>query len=70
MKKELETTYHIFERKGRRILKITYWFLMTTTYEGDLTPQLEEGIEKAAFKNEIETKEALKNSYENIKLLF
>jgi len=70
IQKELETTYHIFERKGRIILKITYWFLMTTIYEGVLTPQLEEGIEKAAFKNEIETKEALKNSYENIKLLF
>ena len=67
---ELETTYHIFERKGKVILKITYWFLMHTNYTGNLTPQKEEGIEKVEFKNNIETKEALKNTYANIRLLF
>jgi 8-oxo-dGTP pyrophosphatase MutT (NUDIX family) len=70
IEKELETTYHIFERKGKLILKITYWFLMSTTYIGKLTPQFEEGIEQVVFKNEDETVEALKNTYENIKLLF
>ena len=68
--KELETTYHIFERKDKIILKITYWFLMTTTYKGKLTPQLEEAIDQVMFKNENETEDALKNTYENIKLLF
>lgn len=67
---ELDTTYHIFERKDKIILKITYWFLMTTTYKGKLTPQLEEGIEQVVFKNKVETEDALKNTYENIKLLF
>ncbi|NOR28242.1 MAG: NUDIX domain-containing protein [Lutibacter sp.] len=67
---ELQTTYHIFKRKGKTILKITYWFLMNTNYKGNLTPQIEEGIEKVEFKNSKETKEALKNTYENIKLLF
>ena len=67
---ELQTTYHIFERKGKVILKITYWFLMHTNYIGNLTPQKEEGIEKVEFKNNIETKEALKNTYANIRLLF
>ena len=70
IEKELETTYHIFERKGKLILKITYWFLMSTTYIGKLTPQFEEGIEQVVFKKEDETVEALKNTYENIKLLF
>ena len=70
IEKELETTYHIFERKGKLILKITYWFLMSTTYTGKLTPQFEEGIEQVVFKKEDETVEALKNTYENIKLLF
>jgi ADP-ribose pyrophosphatase YjhB (NUDIX family) len=70
IEKQLQTTYHIFMRKGKTILKVTYWFLMTTTYLGKLTPQIDEGIVHVVFKNDIETKEALKNSYENIKLLF
>jgi ADP-ribose pyrophosphatase YjhB (NUDIX family) len=67
---QLETTYHIFERNGAHILKITYWFKMKTDFIGNLTPQIEEGVQQALFKNEKETSEALKNTYENIKLLF
>jgi len=67
---ELETTYHIFERNGKFIFKITYWFLMSTNYQGILIPQIEEGIDKVVFKNAQSTKKALTNSYENIKLLF
>ncbi|MBG7629991.1 MAG: NUDIX domain-containing protein [Bacteroidetes bacterium] len=67
---ELETTYHIFERKEKTIFKITYWFLMTTNYIGTLTPQIAEGIEEVVFKNQQSTEQALDNSYENIKLLF
>jgi len=70
IEKELQTTYHIFERNSKIILKITYWFLMKTTFKGKLTPQLEEGIERVAFKNVNETNNALTNTYENIKLLF
>jgi len=68
--KPLETTYHIYQEKGKTILKITYWFLMRTYFDGELTPQLEEGIEKVVFKNDAEVKSALENTYENIKLLF
>jgi len=68
--KPLETTYHIFQRKGKTILKVTYWYLMNTTYNNKLTPQLEEGIVDVTFKNKVETEEALQNSYENIRLLF
>lgn len=67
---KLETTYHIFEHNNNYILKITYWFLMTSNYLGELTPQTEEGIEIVTFLNEIETKKALDCTYENIKLLF
>lgn len=67
---KLETTYHIFERKGKIILKITHWYLMKTDFEGELIPQIEEGIDEVVFKNDIETKKALENTYENIKLLF
>jgi len=70
IQKKLETTYHIFEHNNNYILKITYWFLMTSNYLGELTPQTEEGIEIVTFLNEIETKKALDCTYENIKLLF
>ena len=67
---ELETTYHIFKRNNKTILKITYWFLMHTNHNGNLIPQTEEGIEKVEFKNDEEINIALENTYENIKLLF
>ncbi len=67
---KLQKTYHVFKRNGRYKLKITHWFEMTSTFDGELFGQVEEGIEKVAWLNPIEITEALKNSYENIKLLF
>ncbi|SFA85501.1 ADP-ribose pyrophosphatase YjhB, NUDIX family [Flavobacterium swingsii] len=67
---KLQKTYHVFKRNGRYKLKITHWFEMKTDFEGTPTGQIEEGIEKVAWLNPDEIKEALKNSYENIKLLF
>ena len=68
--KKLQKTYHIFKRNGVYKLKITHWFEMQSTYEGIPVGQAEEGIEKVEWKNPEQIKEALKNSYENIKLLF
>ncbi|SFD16590.1 NUDIX hydrolase [Algibacter pectinivorans] len=67
--KQLDTTYHIFKRNGTYKIKVTYWFEMKTTYDGKLKAQQNEGITKVAWLNEELTKEALKNSYANIKLL-
>ena len=66
----LQKTYHIFKRNGDYKLKITHWFEMQSTYKGELTGQLDEGIEKVAWINPNEIPEVLSNSYENIKLLF
>ena len=68
--KKLQKTYHIFKRNGVFKLKITHWFEMKSTFDGIPHGQIEEGIEKAVWLNPAEVKEALKNSYENIKLLF
>ena len=68
--KKLQKTYHVFKRNGVYRLKITHWFEMTTTFEGIPVPQENEGIEKVAWLNQEQIKEALTNSYENIKLLF
>jgi ADP-ribose pyrophosphatase YjhB (NUDIX family) len=70
IQKKLQKTYHIFQRKGREVLKITYWYSMETDYDGTLSPQIEEGITDAVFKSDTEVYEALKNTYRNIKLLF
>lgn len=41
---ELPSTFHIYEHKGKKVLKRTYWYAMQ--YEGNeiLTPQTEEEI--------------------------
>jgi len=68
--KKLQKTYHIFKRGGRYKLKITHWFEMQSDFEGQTMPQANEGIDQAVWLSPEQVKEALKNSYENIKLLF
>ncbi len=68
--RKLQKTYHIFKRNGSFKLKITHWFETTSTYTGKLQGQLDEGIEGVAWLKPEEIQEALKNSYDNIKLLF
>ena len=68
--KKLQKTYHIFKRNGTYKLKITHWFEMISDFDGIPVGQLDEGIEKAVWLSPSEMPEALKNSYENIKLLF
>ncbi len=70
MTRKLQKTYHVFKRNGIYKLKITHWFEMTTTFDGIPIGQTEEGITEVVWKNPEQVKEALKNSYENIKLLF
>lgn len=45
--RELPVTFHTYAtKKGKRVLKPTYWYEMTTTQEA-LTPETEEDIEQA-----------------------
>lgn len=67
--KPMETTYHIFKRNGKHKIKITYWFEMTTSYSGRLSPQENEGITKVEWLNPEQYTNALENSYANIKIL-
>ena len=68
--KKLQKTYHIFQRNGKYKLKITHWYEMKTNFDGETKPQKNEGIKKAVWLKPEKIKEALTNSYENIKLLF
>lgn len=66
----IDTTYHILKRNGSYKLKETHWFEMSTAFSGKLIPQKEEGIKKVKWKNFDKSQIAIRNSYENIKLLF
>ena len=63
-------TYHVFKRNKKWKLKVTYWYEMHSDYQGKLKPQKEEGIKKVKWKNFEQSQRALKNTYENVKLLF
>lgn len=67
--KPLPTTYHIFKRNGKHKIKVTYWFEMTTNFDGKLYPQEKEGITKVKWLDDKSSQKALENSYANIKLL-
>lgn len=66
----LQTTYHIINRNDKYKLKETHWFQMKTDFDGELIPELSEGIKKAKWKNFEKAQKALTKSYANIKLLF
>ncbi len=68
--KPLEDTFHIYKLNKETILKQTYWFDISTTYSGELVPQLEEGITKVEWlsTNKISDK-VLKNTYASIREL-
>lgn len=70
VKRFIMKTYHVFKRNGNFKLKATYWYEMYTDYGGNLKPQRSEGIKKVKWKNFEKSQKALRNSYENIKLLF
>jgi 8-oxo-(d)GTP phosphatase len=69
VKKNMTHTFHVFSRNGNYRLKKTYWYLMTTSYNGILEPQLDEGISLAEWKTKDEIPDLMNNAFENIKLL-
>ncbi|MGB1043253.1 MAG: NUDIX hydrolase [Tenacibaculum sp.] len=70
IKSKLLVTYHLFIQKGKHRLKETHWYLMNSTFKGELTPQLEEGITKAEFIMPQNISAVLSNTYSNIKLVY
>lgn len=66
----LPESFHIFQRNGKYKLKKTYWYAMSTPFEGKLIPQLNEGIEKAVWVEKEEIPALFENAYENIKLIW
>lgn len=69
LKRKIATTYHTYDWNGLK-LKETHWFLMESSYQGELKPQLEEGITEVVFKNKTLAKKALENTFRNIQLVY
>ena len=67
--KPLNTTYHVFNSKGKFKLKKTYWFLMKSNYNAPLVPQQEENIQAAVWRSRTDFPLLMENAYENIKIL-
>jgi len=49
--KFLTISYHTYKLQGHRFLKATHWYLMKTSFVGQLTPQLEESITEVKWIN-------------------
>ena len=67
--KPINTTYHIFKRNGKYRLKKTFWYLMETHYDGELTPEIKEGIEKAIWIDKKLIVSLRSEMYQNINLV-
>ena len=67
--KPLNTTYHIFKRNRKYRLKKTFWYLMETNYNGELTPEIKEGIEKAIWIDKKLIVSLKSQMYQNINLI-
>ena len=67
--KPLNTTYHIFKRNRKYRLKKTFWYLMETDYNGELTPEIKEGIEKAIWIEKKLIVSLKSEMYQNINLI-
>lgn len=67
---KLITTYHLYLRKERMILKPTYWYEMFAHSSGKLVPEERENITKVVWVSEDELPEILSNTYYSLEELF
>jgi ADP-ribose pyrophosphatase YjhB (NUDIX family) len=64
IEQQLSSTFHVYKYKDKYALKQTFWFYMSTTFDGKLKPQTEENIDEVKWftKDEIK-KTVFANSY-------
>lgn len=67
LKHKIGETYHIYEERGLRILKISHWFYFTSSQKQITVPQVEEDIAEVKWIPTRNIKEPMKNTYQNIK---
>lgn len=59
-------TYHSYQINDELALKVSYWYKMTTDFEGALIPQQEEDIEQAIWVQKKDIPEYFNNMYLSI----
>ena len=68
--RQLQSTYHIYtDRKGREILKETYWFEMICKEDQQLVPQLEEDITEVRWFTDSDLIIPLQSTYASLRHL-
>ncbi|MFN0081946.1 MAG: NUDIX hydrolase [Ferruginibacter sp.] len=67
LKHKIGETYHIYEERGMRILKISHWFYFTSSQKQITVPQVEEDIAEVKWMATCNINEPMKNTYQNIK---
>jgi ADP-ribose pyrophosphatase YjhB (NUDIX family) len=67
LKKKIGETYHIYEEKGKTILKISHWFYFTCSSKQKMVAQTEEDIAEVKWIATQNIKDPMANTYENIK---
>ncbi len=65
----LGTTYHTYIQNHQWILKESYWYAQSTTFNEALIPQTEEDIIEAKWVKKEDVKSYLPKTYGNIKLV-
>ncbi|MBW6492043.1 MAG: NUDIX hydrolase [Lentimicrobium sp.] len=63
---ELPSTFHMYEHKGKRVLKRTYWFAMHCSTDGPLVPQQDEGITEVAWFETEQLGKILRSTYASL----
>ena len=67
LKHKVGKTYHVYEERGLRILKISHWFYFVSTGKQTMLPQIEEDIAEVKWITTRNIKEPMANTYQNIK---
>ncbi len=62
----LTRTLHVYDDRGKRFIKHTWWYHMKTTEHKVPTPQKEEGITHAEWIDRSRLSEIIKNTYPSI----
>ena len=66
LEQPITVTYHTYSEKGELILKESHWFLMKSPQQENLTPQLEEDIERCEWVNPANLDPYLANTHPSI----
>ena len=67
--KFFRTSFHLVRNNKKYYLKETTWYLMSSSYEGDLIPQIDEGIKSVKWKNLKQVKKIKEKTFKNISII-